>query len=315
MLYKIRKNKTLIFLLYFLIFTLILHFSSREIQEASKIINYIMVSNGCKLEKLTISGNKMFSTKEINDILSPFMGENTFTLPLKKIQALLLKNPWCKNIIIIRKLPNEIIIKLEEHKAFALINDETIVNREFHSITSISDLAAVSATNANNSNNIVVEDSLPRGPLLKPAQKEDQSLKISISEAKNSSIDDRNNNTSLIIDNELNNLLYIKANSRIKAKNFIDELASFSKIFAQVKSAEVISNRRWDILLKNGLLIKLPEPPILPALQQIMQLEEQQNILLLEKIKILDFRLADKLFIELSPKSKYISSYSYLRSK
>ena len=57
------------------------------------------------------------------------------------------------------------------------------------------------------------------------------------------------------------NLFNIYSSSYKEAKDFLDDLRQNlpSALFNQIKCAEHISKRRWNVKTKNDLLIKLPE--------------------------------------------------------
>ena len=76
--------------------------------------------------------------------------------------------------------------------------------------------------------------------------------------------------------------------------DLIDELRE-QNIFGQLFAAQLISNRRWNILLKNGLIIKLPENNIKEALIALdIVLKNYKSV---KSFNIIDLRLApDKVY-------------------
>lgn len=76
----------------------------------------------------------------------------------------------------------------------------------------------------------------------------------------------------------------------------LDILSSQPEIKKHVVAAVRVGNRRWNLDLKNGTTIKLPENQELPALQRLNRL--QKDIQILDRpIKIIDLRQADRLVI------------------
>lgn len=63
-----------------------------------------------------------------------------------------------------------------------------------------------------------------------------------------------------------------------------------------MKSAQWVGERRWDLHLKNGVTIKLPESGYPQALQTLVHLESRQGILKRAK-KVVDLRLPKRMVI------------------
>ena len=80
------------------------------------------------------------------------------------------------------------------------------------------------------------------------------------------------------------------------AKALFEFLISEPVLFEKVQAMSLIHGRRWDILLKNRIVIKLPETKPERAWATLARLD-QQNQLLEKQIKSIDLRLPDKLYI------------------
>ncbi|CAK7192078.1 Cell division protein FtsQ [Commensalibacter sp. Nvir] len=81
------------------------------------------------------------------------------------------------------------------------------------------------------------------------------------------------------------------------ASDLLDDLASQPEIQKRVVAAVRVRERRWNLDLKNGIIIRLPENQELPALQRLTTLQEQ--IQLLDRpIQVVDLRLSDRLIIQ-----------------
>jgi cell division protein FtsQ len=80
------------------------------------------------------------------------------------------------------------------------------------------------------------------------------------------------------------------------AKGLFDFLVSEPILFEQVSAMSLVHDRRWDILLKNGIIVKLPETAPEKAWATLAQLNLQHQ-LLEKQIKTIDLRLPDKLYI------------------
>lgn len=87
------------------------------------------------------------------------------------------------------------------------------------------------------------------------------------------------------------------------APSFFDILESESHLKSLIASAVIIGKRRWDLHLKNGMIVKLPENNASAAWTQLALLD-QEHKLLDRDIAIIDFRLPDRLIIKMaSPNS------------
>lgn len=69
------------------------------------------------------------------------------------------------------------------------------------------------------------------------------------------------------------------------------------EIAEQLTAAVRIGNRRWDLKLQNGLLVKLPEDNVELALRKLA-LSHKNNNLLERDLKLIDLRIPEKLVVE-----------------
>lgn len=76
-------------------------------------------------------------------------------------------------------------------------------------------------------------------------------------------------------------------------------LNEFPQISDQVASSIRVSNRRWNLLLKNGITIRLPETDTLKALQQLDEFITQYG-LNAKNIKSIDFRVPGRLALSMT---------------
>ena len=86
------------------------------------------------------------------------------------------------------------------------------------------------------------------------------------------------------------------------AASIIDDMESFPEFRARVRSYVRVGSRRWDLELKNGVTIRLPEEKPLEALEEVVRLD-QQNTLLERDIAAVDLRLSDRVVVQLTPDS------------
>ncbi|MBL4603662.1 MAG: cell division protein FtsQ/DivIB [Emcibacteraceae bacterium] len=76
--------------------------------------------------------------------------------------------------------------------------------------------------------------------------------------------------------------------------------SSNAELFDQVETASWVGGRRWDIFLKNGIKIMLPELELADAWQKLARFDEEQH-LLARNILAVDFRIKDKTVVRLTP--------------
>ncbi|SKA72389.1 cell division protein FtsQ [Paucidesulfovibrio gracilis DSM 16080] len=66
------------------------------------------------LDKIEVLGNKRLSYGEVLDAGRVRLGQNSLALNLSRVEALLSKNPWVKNVSVRRDIPRKLIIQVEE---------------------------------------------------------------------------------------------------------------------------------------------------------------------------------------------------------
>ncbi|WP_417319573.1 cell division protein FtsQ/DivIB [Emcibacter sp.] len=75
---------------------------------------------------------------------------------------------------------------------------------------------------------------------------------------------------------------------------------AWPEIFDNVESAVRVGARRWDLLMKQGVTVRLPEKNVPAALEKLAGLQRDEKILEKEILAV-DLRLEDKTFIRLTP--------------
>ncbi len=81
------------------------------------------------------------------------------------------------------------------------------------------------------------------------------------------------------------------------AVDLLNIVADSPDLFSEIELARRVSDRRWDIYLKNGLLVKMPENYSTYAWQEITRLA-QQNALFDYNVKVVDLRIDDRVTIQ-----------------
>lgn len=93
--------------------------------------------------------------------------------------------------------------------------------------------------------------------------------------------------------------LVVGVGAETRAKDFLELLDSYPAIRSQLHAAVLVAERRWNIVLKNGIDIKLPETGTAQALDTLLKLDRDNKILSRDIVAI-DLRLSDRVTVRLS---------------
>lgn len=83
------------------------------------------------------------------------------------------------------------------------------------------------------------------------------------------------------------------------AAAFVAEVASIDGLAGRARGFIRVGERRWDVLLDNGVTIRLPEGDDVEALAEVVDLDRQSG-LLSRDISVVDVRLADRIVVKLT---------------
>jgi len=84
------------------------------------------------------------------------------------------------------------------------------------------------------------------------------------------------------------------------AKELLDMLAVEPLILAQVEAATWVSERRWDLKLVSGIIVKLPESDMGLALRSLAAAQEEER-LLDKDLTVIDLREPDRMSVRARP--------------
>ena len=98
--------------------------------------------------------------------------------------------------------------------------------------------------------------------------------------------------TEINLDNYDDNLLFVRGENspELLEKLIIDISIAFPNLMQNLKELEFIEKRRWNLKLKNKLLIKLPDEKIQLSLKNLKKLFEEQEVMQSNIIEI-DLRI------------------------
>ena len=121
----------------------------------------------------------------------------------------------------------------------------------------------------------------------------------------------RNNQLSLIdtegvilTNNKLNRfkdlIVVVGEDVPTRAPEFLALLTAEPEILKQVEAAKSVSGRRWDLTLKSGAIVKLPEEETALALRRLASMQEEENIMD-KNIKVIDVRELARITVRTRP--------------
>jgi len=93
--------------------------------------------------------------------------------------------------------------------------------------------------------------------------------------------------------------LVVGKGAETRARDFLALVANYPVVNSQLKAAIFVGERRWNLRLKDGLDIRLPEKDVGRALASLVKYDREDK-LLSRDITAIDMRLPDRLTVRLS---------------
>ena len=93
--------------------------------------------------------------------------------------------------------------------------------------------------------------------------------------------------------------LVVGSGAQTRAKEFLALLAPHPELRDFVRAAVLVDERRWNLRLKNAIDVELPEARIADALEKLVALDREKN-LITRDIVLIDLRLPDRITVRLS---------------
>jgi cell division protein FtsQ len=93
--------------------------------------------------------------------------------------------------------------------------------------------------------------------------------------------------------------LVVGAGAATRARDFLALLDVHPEIRQQVRASVLVAERRWNLKLKNGVDVRLPEADIARALDTLAELDRDKH-LISRDITAIDLRLPDRVSVHLS---------------
>jgi cell division protein FtsQ len=93
--------------------------------------------------------------------------------------------------------------------------------------------------------------------------------------------------------------LVVGRGAQVAAVDFLGRLGRYPGIAREVEASVLVADRRWNLYLKNGVEVLLPEYEPERALQTLIDLDRDKRLLARDIVKV-DLRLADRVTVRLS---------------
>jgi cell division protein FtsQ len=93
--------------------------------------------------------------------------------------------------------------------------------------------------------------------------------------------------------------LVVGKGAETRARDFLALLARYPQVRSATKAAIFVGERRWNLRLKDGLDIRLPENDVGNALAALSKLDKEEKLFSRDIVAV-DMRLADRLTVQLS---------------
>jgi cell division protein FtsQ len=93
--------------------------------------------------------------------------------------------------------------------------------------------------------------------------------------------------------------LVVGSGAQTKAKLFMQQLDRHQALRELVRAAVLVGERRWNLRLKNGIDVQLPEAGVEQALARLVELDREKKLITRDIVAI-DLRLADRVTVRLS---------------
>jgi cell division protein FtsQ len=97
--------------------------------------------------------------------------------------------------------------------------------------------------------------------------------------------------------------LVIGEGANLNAREIVAMMAAFPDLSDRVKAYAYIGGRRWDLQMKDGVTVQLPEKNMGAALETVVGLEAEQA-LLGKDVEVVDLRIDDRMVVRLTTEAQ-----------
>jgi len=93
--------------------------------------------------------------------------------------------------------------------------------------------------------------------------------------------------------------LVVGRGAQLQARDFLAIIDRYPDIRAVLRASVMVAERRWNLRLKNGVDVRLPETNVAPALDRLVALDREKKLLSRDIVAV-DLRLPDRVSVRLS---------------
>jgi cell division protein FtsQ len=93
--------------------------------------------------------------------------------------------------------------------------------------------------------------------------------------------------------------LVVGAGAEKRAAAFLDLIARFPSVKEVTRAGILVAERRWNLLLKNGIDVRLPEEDPALALERLVTLDQSRQIMTRD-VTVIDLRVPDRVAVGLT---------------
>lgn len=210
---------------------------------SSRFVHRQLVSAGLEVREVFVTGRSETSKQQILNALAVRRGESIARFDPAAARERLLRLGWVKQAQVARRLPDTIIVRIEERQPLALWQQggrHLLIDRDGEPITRkrLGRFASLP---------VVIGPDAPQ-----------------------------------------------------HAAHLLDLLAREPVLFAQVEAAVRVGQRRWNLRMKSGVDVNLPERDSAAAWSRLARLSREHDILARD-VAVIDLRLPDRLVVRLTP--------------
>ncbi len=212
-----------------------------------------MANAGFKVRGLMIDGRHYTSRKELKTALGVEKDESIFAYDIAEMRERLSKLPWVKTVIVERRLPDTIYVRLNERQPVALYQKDK---------------------------------------------------KLSLVDAEGFILTDKN------LDQFKDLIVITGENAPQNAPELMGIINAEPDLKERIEIARWIGNRRWDISLKNGITLRLPEEDAGLAIKRLAETQKSEQIMD-RHLEAIDLRDPMRIVVQTAPGAaqKYEASF------
>jgi cell division protein FtsQ len=108
--------------------------------------------------------------------------------------------------------------------------------------------------------------------------------------------------------------LVVGKGAETRASDFLALLARYPQVRAATKAVVLVGERRWNLRLKDGLDIRLPEHDVGNALAELSKLDKEERLFSRDIVAV-DMRLPDRVTVQLSDDAAKVRDDSFKKPK